>query len=102
MTDKLNWFASFEEVAEGRWLVMIADNWRLWMRGTGVIRVKCLINDKWLGCKLEWALFVPELKKNFFSISQVADHGYTTTYTKRACYFADATEILVLIGTLYP
>ena len=31
MTDRLEWFQTFTEVAEGRWPVMIADNRRLWV-----------------------------------------------------------------------
>jgi hypothetical protein len=35
MTDKLEWFSNFTEIPKGRWLVMIADNRKLWARGFG-------------------------------------------------------------------
>ena len=98
MTDRIDWFSTFKKVAEGRWRVMIADNRRLWIRGTGVIHIQCLIDGKWQKRKLERILFVPELQKNLFSVGQAADRGYVTTYTKRACYLASADGSVVMIG----
>ena len=37
-------------------------------------------------------LYVPDLRKNFFSVRQVANKSYTTTYTKHECYFTSNGE----------
>jgi hypothetical protein len=47
MTDKLEWFASLEAIPQGRWSVMIVDNRRLWVRGVGHIKIRCLIDQNW-------------------------------------------------------
>ena len=86
MSDKLEWFQNFEEVAMGQWPVMIADNRKLWVRGYGDIQVRCLMNSHWERQTIKKVLFIPDLRKNLFLVGQAADKGFTTTYTKHSCY----------------
>jgi hypothetical protein len=101
MIDRLDWFVSIKEIEEGRWPVMIADNRRPWARGVGNINVQCCINKKWEKKILQRVLYVPELRKNLFSVGQAADKGFVTTYTCNACYLTNPSGGggPVLIGT---
>jgi hypothetical protein len=86
MIDRLDWFDSFTFVPQGHWPVMIVDNRRLWVRGVGSIHIKCLVNKTWEQCTIHRVLYIPEQKKNLFSVGQAADKGFTTTYMHQACY----------------
>jgi hypothetical protein len=39
MTNRLDWFDSFNEILQGHWPVIIADNRRFWMRGVDNIKI---------------------------------------------------------------
>jgi transposase InsO family protein len=92
MTDKLEWFSNFTEIPKGRWPVMIADNRKLWARGFGDIRVECLTDWGRETRTIRKVLYVPELRKNLFSVGQAADRGFITTYTKHTCYLTSQGE----------
>lgn len=101
MTDRLEWFDSLKNVPEGRWPVMIADNRRLWVRGVGRIQVKCQLDGVWKQRHIHRVLYVPQLRKNLFSVGQAADKGFITTYTRHTCYVTsnEGRGKIVLTGT---
>jgi hypothetical protein len=101
MTDPLDWFASFRGVPHGRWPVMIADNRQLWVCGVGRINVKCEVDGVWKFHVVQRVLYIPELRRNLFSIGQVSDKGFMTTYTRHSCYLTSNDEHgkVVLTGT---
>ena len=101
MSDKLEWFQNFEEMAMVRSLVMIANNQKLWVRGYGDIQVRCLVNSHWERRTIKKVLFIPDLCKNLFSVGQAANKGFTITYTKHSCYLTSHGEHgrKVLTGT---
>ncbi len=39
MIDMNEWFNTFEEVLIGKWLVMVANNQKLWVGGMGAIKI---------------------------------------------------------------
>lgn len=47
--------------------VSLGDNRQLDVKGTGIIKIQKLINNKWHDSIIENVLYVPELKKNLFS-----------------------------------
>ena len=101
MTDRLDWFATFKPVSQGRWPVMIADNRRLWVRGVGRIQIQCEVNGSWYPRDIHHVLYVPELRKNLFSVGQADDKGFITTYTRRSCFLtsSEGRGKVVLTGT---
>ena len=101
MTDRLDWFATFKPVSQRRWPVMIADNWRLWVRGVGCIQIQCEVNGSWYPRDIHRVLYVPELRKNLFSVGQAADKGFITTYTRHSCFLTsnEGQGKVVLTGT---
>jgi hypothetical protein len=39
LIDMSEWFNTFEEILVGKWLVMVANNRKLWVCGVGIIKV---------------------------------------------------------------
>jgi hypothetical protein len=101
MTDRLEWFTSINEIQQGRWPVMIANNHKLWVRGVGQIMAKCLVDGQWENRTFKHVLYVPELRKNLFSVGQAANKGLVTTYTRHSCYLTscEGRGNIILAGT---
>ena len=85
-TNWLDWFATFKPIPRERWPVMIVDNRRLWVRGVGRISITCKIDNHWKPRNIKRVLYVPELRKNLFSVGRATDKGFITTYTRHTCY----------------
>jgi hypothetical protein len=68
MTSKRSWFATFNQVAEKTWPVQVADNHELWVEGCGDINILTRAAGKVYVGVLRNVLYVPQLKKNLFSI----------------------------------
>lgn len=45
MTNHILWFVAIEEIPIQQWPIMVVDNWKLWVRGIGDIKIKCLVNE---------------------------------------------------------
>ena len=60
-----------------------------------------MVNSHWERRTIKKVLFIPDLRKNLFSVGQAADKGFTTTYTKHSCYLTSQGEHgrKVLTGT---
>jgi hypothetical protein len=78
---------------------MVANNQRFWVCGVGIIKIWCVINGKWERRSLSQVLYMLKLKKNLFSIGQVANRGFVATYLWEGCHptSQDRHEKIVLI-----
>ena len=87
MTDRIEWFSTFQSIPEGMHTVQTADDTKLWVRGKGNIRINCLVDGKHYEGIMRDVLFVPKLKRNLFSVGLVSKRNLSfVTYPGR-CEF---------------
>ena len=75
MTDQLDWFSNFQPFPEGIHTVQIADDTKLWIRGKGDIKIRCLVDGHSYKGVLRNVLYVPKLKWNLFSVGLVSERN---------------------------
>ena len=103
MTDQRSWFSTFNPIPEGSWNVAVADNCKLPVRGTSDIRIIRQIDGVDKEGILEGVLYVPELKRNLFSIGLANEKGLSFTTKSGRCEFhhAQGTGPKVLEGVCH-
>ena len=69
MTDRFEWFSTFNEILEGLLTVQITDDTKIWVCGKGDIHISCLVDGKYKQGILRDVLFVPKLKRNFSQLA---------------------------------
>lgn len=75
MTEHREWFSTFEPIAPGTWSVKVADDRQLWVRGVGNIEIIRTIDGKQRNGLLHKVLYIPELRRNLFSIGLTSKAG---------------------------
>ena len=85
MTDRLEWFINIVDIHEGRHLVMVADDRSLPIREKGDIYIKRTVNGKEKAGILKGVLYIPDLKRNLFSIRQATKTDLAFINTKNKC-----------------
>ena len=75
MTERRDWFATFKNIPTGTWAVAVADDRDLWVRGIGDIHITRLINGEHKKGILKKVLFIPDLRRNLFSIGLASKAG---------------------------
>lgn len=61
-------------------------------RGIGTVLVKSYINGKW--SKIENIFFVPNFKRNLFSVGACTSRGYSVTFNAGVVNFSREKEII--------
>lgn len=107
MTEHRDWFTNFTPVDHGTWSVAVADDRDVWVLGIGDINIMLTID----GCQhqgvLRKVLYVPELRRNLFSIGLASLSGisFVTLGSTCALYrnLGNGPKIMegVRVGTLY-
>jgi len=77
-------------MADGSWNVTVADVHKLPVRGIGDIRITRQIDSVDKEGILEGVLYVPELKRNLFSIGMANEKGLSFTTKSGRCEFHHA------------
>ncbi|KAL3699493.1 hypothetical protein R1sor_017515 [Riccia sorocarpa] len=98
MTHHREWFHNLEPVEKGTWFVGVADDTQLPVEGIGDIEITCCANEEVRKAVLRGALYVPQLKKNLFSVGQAADKGFDTVYSKDTCRLVTTRGEVVISG----
>ena len=107
MTERCDWFATFKNIPPGTWAVAVADDRDLWVRGIGDIHITRLIDGEQKKGILKKVLFIPELRRNLFSIGLASKAGLSfQTLGNRCVLYADLGQGPVVMegtqaGTLY-
>lgn len=52
------------------------------MRGTGTVVIKKLVNNKWCDAQIKNVLYVPDIRRNLFSVGVCTTNGYEVTFRK--------------------
>jgi hypothetical protein len=68
MTDHKEWFTDLEEYPPGRHSVLVANDRSLLVQGIGDINIQRTINKVTKRGILKGVLYIPNLKRNLFSI----------------------------------
>lgn len=97
MSFRRDWFNTFTEL-RNEVSIQIGDNSYVYAQGIGTIEVEALVNGAWEPRTLEDTLYVPELKKNLFSI------GATTNKKLQVIFDSETLNIqkgnrLIAVGT---
>ena len=100
MTDRREWFSDFNSVPQGTWYVAVADDRKLPVRGTGTVKIIRTIDGQEKTGTLQGVLYIPDLRRNLFSIGLATEHGLSLTSKSGRCelHHADGTGPKVLEG----
>jgi hypothetical protein len=85
MTDRREWFDDFEAISLGLHAIQIADDTKIWTRGRGSIRINALIDGQYYKGRLHQVLYVPELKRNLFSVGLISERNLSFTTLPWKC-----------------
>ena len=102
ITNRREWFITFNSIDEGVWLVIVADNKTIWFKGRGVIKIIRHVNGHQLTSILRNVMYIPDLARNLLSVGTVSDAGITflseSLIQPSNCEFRTKNGILVMEG----
>ena len=107
MTDHRDWFSTFTPISKGTWSVAVADDRNIWVQGKGDIEITRTVNGQEKHGTLQKVLYIPELRRNLFSIGIAAKAGYSSQTDDGTCAiykdFGRGPKVMegIQIGTLY-
>lgn len=107
MTEHREWFSTFTPISEGTWSVTVADDRHLWVRGVGDIQITRTIDGEQKHGILQKVLFIPDLKRNLFSIGLTSKAGLSfQTFGDKCALYRDlgkGPKVMegALVGTSY-
>jgi hypothetical protein len=82
MTDRRDWFSYLKEYQSGQHSVMVADDHSLPVQGKGDINIERTVNGITRPGILKNVLYIPDLKRNLFSIGQATELGLSFFSTR--------------------
>lgn len=107
MTEHIDWFTTFKLIPSNTWSVIVADDKNLWVQGIGDINITRTVDGIQKKGVLQKVLFIPELRRNLFSIGLASKAGlsFQTLREKCALYqdLGKGPKVMegIQIGTLY-
>ena len=107
MTEHRNWFSTFKPIPSGTWSVTVADDRILWVLGIGDIVITRTVDGVHKKEVLQKVLYIPELRRNLFSIGLASKAGLSfQTLGEKCTMFQDlgkGPKVMegVQTGTLY-
>jgi len=81
ITYRREWFTSYEPITGEE--IRLGDDGICSVRGTGTIKILKLIGDQWYPSTIEGVLFVPDIRKNLFSVGVCTSKGYNVVFKGR-------------------
>lgn len=107
MTEHRHWFTTFKPIPPGTWSVTVADDRNLWVQGIGDILITRTVDGIHKKGVLQKVLYIPELRRNLFSIGLASKAGLSfQTLGEKCALFQDlgkGPKVMegVQTGTLY-
>jgi hypothetical protein len=92
MSDRKDWFINLTEIPKGKHKVMVADDRCLSVKGHGDIFIDRTVAGVVKKGILKQVLYIPELKRNLFSIGQATEMGLSFMSTKEKCELRTGSE----------
>ena len=78
MSFRKEWFTDLTACALAH--VMLGDGTPCEVEGTGTVHIERLVNGKWIPRRIEDVLYVPDLKKNLFSVGTCMRKGLKVVF----------------------
>jgi len=78
ITYRREWFTSYEPTTGEE--IRLGDDGICSVRGTGTIKILQLIGDQWYPSTIEGVLFVPDIRKNLFSVGVCTLRDYNVVF----------------------
>ena len=100
MTYRRDFFSEIKNVPPGS-CIKVADDKRLPATGIGNIKIREMIDNKVFERVLTNVLFVPDLKRNLFSIGAVNDKGFSFHSYRDRCEVRDKNGKITSLGVRY-
>ena len=107
MTEHRHWFTTFKPIPTGTWSVTVADDRDLWVEGVGDILITRIVDGIHKRGVLQKVLYIPELRRNLFSIGLASKAGLSfQTLGEKCALFQDlgkGPKVMegIQTGTLY-
>lgn len=90
MIEHRKWFSKFKPIPSGTWSVTIADDRNLWVRGVGDIEIIRIVDGVQKNGLLQKVLFIPNLRRNLFSIGLTSKAGLSfQTFGEKCALYRD-------------
>lgn len=74
------WFDEFTPSSGGT--VVLGDNGQCEVKGEGTIRIAKYVDGQWHNSRIEGVLYVPQLRKNLFSVGMCTKKGYEVKFNR--------------------
>lgn len=100
MTFRKDFFHDIQPVSKDRF-VRVADDKTLPIAGMGTIRICETLDNKILYREMYDVLYVPDLKRNLFSICAINDKGFSFHTYKKKCEIRNNEDKIVSAGIRY-
>ncbi|RWS00084.1 hypothetical protein B4U79_15836, partial [Dinothrombium tinctorium] len=75
MASRRDWFTTFEPILDKSHSIRLGDNHEVFAKGKGTVIIHAIFENEWTPHQMLNVLYVPELKKNLFSIIAATDKG---------------------------
>ena len=93
LTYRREWLTDFRENRDGA-TISLGDNKECKVVGEGTVPVKKLVDGVWRDARIEKVLFVPELRKNLFSVGVCMSNGYEVRFRGNRVEVTDDDEVI--------
>lgn len=87
-------FNSFIELRESK--VIVADNTRLQVKGSGMVNIPLLVNGEANVAATEDVLYVPRLSVNLLSVQKITEKGFTIKFDRETCEILDGGDVIAI------
>jgi transposase InsO family protein len=74
ITRRRDWFSEYRVLTNGG-TISLGDNKECKIVGEGTVLIEKCVNDEWRNARIENVLYVPEMKKNLFSVGMCTTRG---------------------------
>ena len=97
MTYRRDWFSQFREVKGGD-TVRLGDDKHCEIGGEGTVNIKRLVDGVWCDARIEKVLYVPDLKKNLFSVGMCTSKGHEFKFKGKFVVVTDTKDNVIASG----
>lgn len=82
ITYRREWFTTFSEVNKGG-VISLGDNKECDILGEGTVLIEKFVDGVWYEARIENVLYVPDIKKNLFSVGVCTTRGHEVIFKNK-------------------
>lgn len=95
ITHRKEWFSVYRPLQKGG-VISLGNNTECSVAGEGTLLITKYVNGKWKDGRIENVLYVPEIRKNLFSVGICTSKGYEVIFKKNSVNIKDKNEDVAL------